>query len=187
MSNKTEKKSKQTRQFLITAFCLLYKEMPFNKISVQSVAKKAGFDRTTFYQYFMDLDDLLYQLEEELLDYIIARRPAITEDNNEYYFMNALVDLYQARASEVNALLGPYGRTHFTETLKHSLDFDLFHINNSDQNQYQPYLLEFRLAGALDLFSLWLARGQDLTISELVEMVIKLYQTNPGIKELSEQ
>lgn len=187
MSNKNEKKSAQTRQCLITAFCLIYQEKSFEKISVQSVTKKAGFDRTTFYQYFLDLDDLLNQLEEELLTYITSKRPTITEENNEYYFMNALVDLYQARAVEVNALLGPHGQSHFTATLKNKLNFDLFHLDKGKKSHYQPYLIEFRLFGALDLFSLWLERGQDLTVAELVKMVIKLYQTNPGLKELADQ
>ena len=187
MNSKNKKKSAQKRQCLITAFCLIYQEKSFEKISVQSVAKKAGFDRTTFYQYFLDLDDLLNQLEGELLDYITNKRPAITEENNQYYFMNALVDLYQARATEVNALLGPHGRSHFIVTLKNKLDFDLFHLDKEKKNQYQPYLIEFRLFGALDLFSLWLERNQDLTVAELVEMVIKLFQTNPGLKELTDQ
>lgn len=187
MSTEITKQADQTRQAWVTAFCLLYQEKPFSKISVQAVAKKAGYDRTTFYQYFIDLRDLLDQLEEELMGYITTRRPSITAETNEYHFINALVDLYQERSVEVNALLGPYGRDHFSTALKSSLDLSLFHLRNDEANQYEPYLVEFRLAGALDLFSLWLSRGQDLSVPELVELVVKLYQTNPGLKELAKQ
>lgn len=37
----------QTRQAFLEAFCLLYSKKPVERITVQEVAKKAGYNRST--------------------------------------------------------------------------------------------------------------------------------------------
>lgn len=186
MVAKEKSRSADTRQALIEAFCDLYRENSLDKITVQAVTRKAGYNRTTFYQYFLDIDDLLRQVENSLLDYIVQKRYSVEPDEQTRYFIEDLVALYKERAIEVNALLGLHGRGHFTEMLKESLDLSFFHLDTVEDNQYQPYLIEFRLTSALNLFSLWLKRGQDLSVEELIGLVTKLYHFNPGLKELSE-
>ena len=51
--------------------CLLYSQKPLEKITVQEIARKAGFNRSTFYQYFLDVNDLLCDVENEFLKYIL--------------------------------------------------------------------------------------------------------------------
>lgn len=48
-----------TKQTLIDAFCLLNRETPIGKITIQAITRKAGYNRCTFYQYFKDVYDLL--------------------------------------------------------------------------------------------------------------------------------
>lgn len=183
---KAKSQADETRQALLTAFCDLYRENPLEKITVQSVTRKAGYNRTTFYQYFLDIEDLLRQVEESLLAYISQKRNSLSVDERPHDLIEDLVAIYEERAIEVNALLGPYGRVHFTEKLKKSLDLSAFHLDSMQDNKYQPYLLEFRLTSALNLFSLWLSRGQDLSVEELIGLVTKLYHYNPGFQELAE-
>lgn len=186
LSSKTVVGSDETRKSLIEAFCLLYREKPLAKITVQAVTRKAGYNRTTFYQYFLDIDDILRQVENSLLDYIVQKRYSLETDKQTHSFIEDLVDLYQKRAVEVNALLGPYGRGHFTEILKQGLDLKFFNLDTDTNNKYQPYLIEFRLTSALNLFALWLSRGQDISVEELIELVTKLYHYNSGLKELAD-
>lgn len=69
---KTSDITEATRTHILDAFWELYKEMPFEKISVNAVAIKANIHRSTFYRYFTDIQNILEELENELLENIIA-------------------------------------------------------------------------------------------------------------------
>lgn len=57
--------TEKTRQVFIEVFCELYSQKPIEKISVQEIAKISGYNRSTFYQYFTDLYDLLDSVEND--------------------------------------------------------------------------------------------------------------------------
>lgn len=49
------------------AFWEMLKEMPYNKISVQALSKRANVNHNTFYYYFADIDDLAKSAIEHTL------------------------------------------------------------------------------------------------------------------------
>ncbi len=55
------------QQYIIVAFQELLSELPFEKITVQLIAKRAGVNRSTFYLHFKDKNDLLDEITEQLL------------------------------------------------------------------------------------------------------------------------
>ena len=66
-----------TRQAIMDAFWALYRERPIEKISVKEVCDRAGYNRSTFYEYFTDTYSVLEAIEEDLLDYA---RVKLTEE-----------------------------------------------------------------------------------------------------------
>ncbi len=69
MKKQTET-TEATRTHILNAFWELYKEMPFEKISVNAVAAKANIHRSTFYRYFTDIQNVLEELENDLIETI---------------------------------------------------------------------------------------------------------------------
>ena len=51
------------RDCIIEAFLQLCQTLPCDQITVSQLTKKAGYNRSTFYAYFNNTDDLLKQLE----------------------------------------------------------------------------------------------------------------------------
>lgn len=62
--------TKKTKRNIVDNFCELYMEKPIEKISIQEITNRAGYNRSTFYQYFSDIYELLTYVEDELLSYI---------------------------------------------------------------------------------------------------------------------
>lgn len=60
--------TEKTRQKFVEVFCELYSQKPIEKISVQEIANKSGYNRSTFYQYFTDIYELLDSVENDLLN-----------------------------------------------------------------------------------------------------------------------
>ena len=60
----------QTRQNIIDAFWSMAESDGVRNISVSAVVKKAGINRSTFYEYFPDMDGLSAYIEDTLIDEI---------------------------------------------------------------------------------------------------------------------
>jgi AcrR family transcriptional regulator len=58
MMNRQPEITAQTRQNLIDAFWSLYCEKRIEKITVKEITIKAGYNRGTFYEYFVDVYDV---------------------------------------------------------------------------------------------------------------------------------
>lgn len=164
----------QTRQAFLEAFCLLYSKKPVERITVQEVAKKAGYNRSTFYQYFLDIYDLLDELEEMMAEYICKNRGNI--DTYGASFVSSLVDLYDTKSIYVNALLGDYGKQHFIDKLMSKAGLNIPELDLPDDNRFKPYLIEYHLSAVISIFQLWLHRGKDLSVDELMQLVADLYK-----------
>ncbi len=164
----------QTRQAFMEAFCLLYAKDPIEKITVLEVSKKAGYNRSTFYQYFLDIYDLLDEVEDTMADYICENRESIDMYSNS--FVSSLVELYDTKSVYVNALLGVYGKQHFIEKLLSKKKLNIPELNLPDDNRFKPYLIEYHISAVISIFQLWLHRGKDLSVDELIQLTADLYK-----------
>ena len=68
-----------TKKELIEAFWKLYAEKPVAKISVGSLCQLAGYNRTTFYNHFKDIYDLLEQASGDI--FLTVRDEVLSENN----------------------------------------------------------------------------------------------------------
>ena len=57
----------QTKKNLMDAFWNQYSKDGIEKISVREIVSKAGYNRSTFYEYFTDVYDILEQIEASVL------------------------------------------------------------------------------------------------------------------------
>ena len=64
---KQPEKTARTKQNMIDVFWKLAEEKGFDKVTASALAKEAGVNRATFYSYFTDMDDLVFQAEEQIL------------------------------------------------------------------------------------------------------------------------
>jgi len=172
--NKQPNITEKTKQTFVEAFCVLYSQKPVDKISIQEIAKKAGYNRCTFYQYFIDIDDLLHYVENNFLESISVKRSKI-EVNSDLIF-NTLADLYETNAVIYNALFGDYGSHRFFDQMKEKLGIPGINLKNG--HKLKPYLLEYRFSNSLSLFRLWLKRGakKDLPLKDILDLVLTLYK-----------
>lgn len=107
----------KTRQTFVNVFCDLYSRKPIEKISIQEIANQSGYNRSTFYQYFTDIYDLLDWVEERILNSINEEMAG--REFSTHTFQDALQCLENAEDIAIlKALLGDYGSVHFVERLK---------------------------------------------------------------------
>ncbi|MBC6309919.1 TetR family transcriptional regulator [Listeria sp. FSL L7-1582] len=160
--------TKKTRQALINVFCELYSQKPVEKITVQEIANKSGYNRSTFYQYFTDVYDLLSFIENDILDYI---REKVKNTEQADAKSKDILLLFEEKELYLTALLGDYGNIHFTDKLKNEFFSDgLDHCVPKD-SAMTPYLLEFNISTAFSLIRLWQRRQKDLPPDQLFHLI----------------
>ena len=60
------------------AFWSLYEQKPFEDITVKQITNLAGYNRGTFYLYFNNIREVLYSIENDVVESIVG--PRTTED-----------------------------------------------------------------------------------------------------------
>lgn len=166
--------TENTRQTFINVFCELYQQKPIEKISVQEIANKSGYNRSTFYQYFIDIYELLEYIENDVLEYF--QEILETTDRTELKPQD-IAHFFDAKRTYLQALLGDYGSLRFLDKLKAKISTVWNSFNFSNDNMLTPYLLEFHVSIVFSMFHLWQRRDQDLALDELYDLIDKLCTT----------
>ena len=159
--------TEQTRKNIIAAFCRLYAQRPIEQIYVKDVISEAGYNRSTFYEYFQDIYALLNCLEDDVIDYIKGKLDKKTRTQAD------LLQLLSEKEKYLKALMGPFGCVHFQDRLKAELTAES-EVVISDE-RFEPYFAEFHIEASLSLYRLWLNRGKDISLNELTTLIHTLY------------
>lgn len=164
--------TEKTRQSFISAFCELYCQKPIEKITVQEIAKKSGYNRSTFYQYFTDVYDLLSFVENDILDFI---REKLKDTECAERKPRDLLLLFEEKGAYLDALLGDYGNIRFIEKLKAEYFNDVQNYCFPKDYPAAPYLLEFQISTSFSLLRLWQRRQKDLSPDRLLSLIDMLF------------
>ncbi|MGI6781445.1 MAG: TetR/AcrR family transcriptional regulator [Acholeplasmataceae bacterium] len=113
----------ETKQNLMDAYWLLYSSPNQSKITVKMITDKAGYNRGTFYAYFLDIQDLHNQIEENLLpsDKIFEKIRDATFEKNGQKILEIFMQEEKASGDKLNLLLGSQGSLNFQTKLKNKL------------------------------------------------------------------
>lgn len=77
------------KEEIIKALSILLKEKRYEDFHVKDICQKAGVNRSTFYDYFQSIDDLMKKVEEMLMEQLFAIfsfKPHYTQDDFIHYF-----------------------------------------------------------------------------------------------------
>lgn len=115
---KQPERTARTRQNLIDSFWQLYTEKRIEKITIKEIADGAGVYRSTFYEYFADVYDVLEVVENELT---AAFRSAIDDAFSQSDLddaKNRILEFYGEYGEKLAVLFGPGGDQKFYRNIK---------------------------------------------------------------------
>lgn len=128
MEIQNKKGAEKTKQQITDAFITLLDKKKYNKISVRELAELAGIQRSTFYRYFNDMNDLITCIEKELLNGMIFYKQPYTFDINHIEPISSIVDWFEwgmQHRTALMALMGPNGDPFFEKKLKKRVCVDI--------------------------------------------------------------
>ena len=162
-----------TREAFISAFCEFYMERPIEKITVKYISAKAGYSRTTFYNYFHDSYDVLEYIEDGFIASLEKNVAGnIQRDNTLADFVLLFVKMVREQGKYSLILLNNPNNTQFAERIKKVLlPAVLSAFGQTEENKRAVYAFEFYIPGVVSIISRWMRSGQDMPVEELADIV----------------
>ena len=169
---KQSKTTTATREKLFRAFWDLYQKKRIENITINEIVTNAGYHRSTFYEYFDDIYDVLNQLEEALLENIKMNVLDKLDDVLNDDLVEKIATVYDSQGETISVLLGENGDPLFLNKINAvmlPILTDTFRLPPNDL--HTSYILEFAISGIFAVITLWYKNGKNLPSQELAGLV----------------
>ena len=178
----------QTKENLIQAFWSLYRKQKIEHISIKEITSKAGYHRSTFYEYFVDIYDVLNQLEEDLLEYLKEQVLSSLENGLSDDIIQKLANVYEAKGDYWGTLLGENGDPHFAQKMKAIMRPALSNVFGLSEKEIRTtYIFEFGLSALIGTLTYWYNNQREIPSKEMVRLMNSMLATGilPEIQKYS--
>lgn len=168
-------KIQQTKKNLMDAFWRLYETKKIEKITIKDITEKAGYNRSTFYQYFKDVYDVLDQIELALL-------PDISKDflnGSDKFTPDQLVSnitkTFQRNSKYLSVLLGDHGDPQFALKMK-SIILPIMHqlVAVDFESKHFRYIFEYYFSALIGVLTYWVNNDKQLSTEELTTLLMEI-------------
>ncbi|MEK5331168.1 MULTISPECIES: TetR/AcrR family transcriptional regulator [unclassified Lysinibacillus] len=176
----------RTKHFLKKAFIDMVHKKGFSAVTVKDIVDYAQYNRTTFYVYYQNIDDLVEELMEEMFE-------AIQYNSMSKYVSNSRVKVQELTTHSFELLYYIYDhRDYFTlllleDTLprihqqlpeaifnllkdKFDIHYGVSVVDDHSQKRYMAY-------GTAGLILDWIAQDFDATPGEMTERLNRIFNT----------
>ncbi|MBC8080876.1 MAG: TetR/AcrR family transcriptional regulator [Gorillibacterium sp.] len=164
----------QTKKNLTDAFWQIYCTKRIDKITVKEITAKAQYNRGTFYEYFIDVYDVLEQIEDSLLPKLEELPPLNTPRDTQALPLGDFIKMYEEHSKYYIVLLGDNGDPSFLNKLKNNLKPKLKQMlitQGAPDNFELDYTIEFTLAAMIGVLSYWYKQENKPPTEKLLNLI----------------
>jgi len=183
-TGKPNRQIERTKSWIFDAILLLMDEMPYKKITVSDVCDKAGVARPTFYRYYDDKDDVLFEylmktINMELLNIEKAKKDD-KQDNIVLMFDYKYMIKYQKNLKKILLVTDIENRIA-RETLEFPMSLMKHYRKKLTAHEYLVcrYKLCYQITGTLRLFFDWYINDMPMPVENIVTMINSMNNPKP--------
>ena len=173
----------QTRQNLIDAFWSLYKIRRIEKITVREITQLAGYNRSTFYEYFLDVYDVLEQLEKSIMpqipDFPPMDFPIVNGTSGIPFPAETFMELYKTYNEYYTVLLGDNGDSAFMGKIKMAMlpkQKAMLLAGGARDSFELDAVLEYTNISMIGMLAYWFRLENKPPIEEFLALMYKIMQ-----------
>lgn len=176
----------RTKHFLKKAFIDMVHKKGFSAVTVKDIVDYAQYNRTTFYVYYQNIDDLVEELMEEMFEaiqynsmskYESNSRVKVQEltthsfellyyiyDHRDYFTLLLLEDTLPRIHQQIPEAIFNLLKDHF------DIQYGVSAVDDHSQKRYMAY-------GTAGLILDWIAQDFDATPGEMTERLNRIFNT----------
>ena len=172
---KSDQRTRLTKMMIRKSFTALLSQKPIRNISVKELCEKAGINRGTFYAHYLDIYDLMDQMEQEMMaDFQTALQPLLESHDQSLTPLAITTGVFrciQENADLCTVTLGPYGDKEFAARLlsvgrDRCIESYRKYFERASRKQIE-YYYAFVSAGCVGLLEKWLGDGMTASAEEM--------------------
>lgn len=188
--------TEQTKNNLVQAFWSLYAEKDLPQISVKEITEKAGYNRSTFYAYFSNTDEVLEYVVGQLFESgkkigmkhecDMRREPLEDVAKAEEEKTRDFIKFYSENSKYLSVLFGKMKTPTFTKQLwdwaePHYSEF--MKDMSETQKKEISYVVEYHMCGMFSMIAKWYREENDISVERLSQL-IKMLSTGGFLNNL---
>lgn len=189
MRNKQSRVSDNTRRNFMEAFWQLYEVKDIANIRVQEICDIAGYHRNSFYRYFLDVYDVLDNIENDIIAAILEQTDTgILFDNTEMT-ANRFLAVWEAHSRYLRVFADEKRNSRFQVKLTAALkkkNRQMFRYSNN--SILDDYIWEYNVTGSVATMLYYYRReSPGLTLQELLNLQLRFRDNNVFPLEICEK
>lgn len=185
MNEKQDRRIRKSKEALKSSLIELMKEKSVNNITVKELVYTADLNRSTFYNYYSDIPDMLSKLEKELYNeflYTLERhipKNGITPDiaNEVIGFIEDMCDVIKNNYDFCKCIFSKNGDISFLfkieELIENHIKDKLREIFDGKIN-HQTYVYSFFKSGYMGILKNWMKDGCKESPQEIAQLTFNL-------------
>lgn len=156
----------------------LLKKRKFNEISVKDICLEANINRTSFYNHYRDINDLMIKMEESLTNNFKQ-----VFDYSNKHSKQSLIDFFKFIQSNKSFYIA-FINNNYDFALSKRLVYAYIennYSNNDDSLSSNEELIFHELffdAGILAISKYWIKNGMRESVNQIVDLIYKEYESN---------
>ena len=158
-------------------FIDLLQKKPIHKISIKNICERVQINRSTFYYYFIDIYDVLEQIEKDWLDHFEKLILSSHSMNLKDIFIIILDDITinGTRYKIVSSL--KENKIFHSDFINLYYHYYLTQDSNLQISYKQKWTFYFAVSGCIEIINQWLKEGQQEDVNELASFLSQIFET----------
>lgn len=171
MAKKNPAKTQATRKAIMDSYWKLFEQDQTSRISVSAIVSDAHINRSTFYEYFQNVDEVRSTIENEILTYLKEKAALILSDKNAWEEPEKVaIEILHEKGRYISLLYSCQAGSSFVAQVKSQLETLLIGTLKPTTN-LDTYRIEFVLSGMLATYTLWFKRKMDIPLESLAQQL----------------
>lgn len=168
-----DRRIKYTKNIIKETLFNLLEEKEINKISVTEICRIADINRATFYRYYLDVFDLLKQIQDEFVSELLNSIKR-SEQYSVFSFSKEYLEVLNNNKKLVKILFNNKSFDFLSDILELSYEqceAKWIKLNPSINKEKIEYASVFIFNGALGIVNLWIQNDFDKSIEEVASAI----------------
>lgn len=173
--NKQPEITDATREALVNAFFQSAKKKNIDKITIREITDLAGYNRTTFYRYFVDVYALIEYAEDEFL----KNTRKILEEKytglsfGEKQFFEIIINCFHENSDKISILISEQNHSHFLRRIKRNIASNVSELGTDTPKK--RVVRDIYFYGIFYAISVNLQSKNSLSDEDLLDIIQKLF------------